>query len=227
MSRPISNFFTKPSLNEIISLGLLVLTVFSFRSAIADWNDVPTGSMRPTIMIGDRIVVNKLAYDLKIPFTDISVATWADPARGDIVTCWSPQNGDRLVKRVVAIPGDSIAMKGGRLLINGTLLEYEATTAEPSESLPNRVFYSENLTGVRHTVAHDPQKRALRDFGPVNVEKGEYFLMGDNRDNSADSRYFGFVERSAICGRVIGLAFSLDHENHYLPRGDRFFTALN
>ncbi len=178
-------------------------------------------------MIGDRIVVNKLAYDLKIPFTEISVASWSSPARGDIVTCWSPQNGDRLVKRVVAIPGDTIAMQGGRVLINGTPLQYEMTTAEESEMLPDRVFFTEDLKGVRHTVAHDPQKIALRDFGPVMLDDGKYFLMGDNRDNSADSRYFGFVDRSAICGQVVGLAFSLDHDNHYLPRGDRFLTALN
>lgn len=227
MIRLIANAWTKFSRSGAISLGLMILAIFSFRSAIADWNDVPTGSMRPTIMIGDRIVVNKLAYDLKIPFTEISMATWSDPSRGDIVTCWSPQSGDRLVKRVVAVPGDSIAMQGGRVLINGQPLQYELTTAEESESLPDRVFFTENLTGVLHTVAHDPQKRALRDFGPVQLGEDEYFLMGDNRDNSADSRYFGFVDRSAICGKVIGLAFSLDHDNHYLPRGDRFLTALN
>ncbi len=225
--RLISNAWTRFSRSGLISLGLMILAVFSFRSAIADWNDVPTGSMRPTIMIGDRIVVNKLAYDLKIPFTEISVASWSSPARGDIVTCWSPQNGDRLVKRVVAIPGDTIAMQGGRVLINGTPLQYEMTTAEESEMLPDRVFFTEDLKGVRHTVAHDPQKIALRDFGPVMLDDGKYFLMGDNRDNSADSRYFGFVDRSAICGQVVGLAFSLDHDNHYLPRGDRFLTALN
>ncbi len=227
MFRVLSSLWTKILRSGLISLGLMVLAVFSFRSAIADWNDVPTGSMRPTIMIGDRIVVNKLAYDLKIPFTDISLATWSDPVRGDIVTCWSPQTGDRLVKRVVAIAGDTIAMQAGRLLINGIVLDYETTTAEETESIPDRIFYTEDLTGVRHTVAHDPQKRAMRDFGPVKVEDGKYFLMGDNRDNSADSRYFGFVDRSAICGKVIGLAFSLDYDNHHLPRGDRFFTALN
>ena len=89
----------------IFSTLLLVLTVFSFRSAVADWNDVPTGSMKPTILIGDRIFVNKLAYDLKIPFTSTRLATWGDPERGDIVICWSPADGARLVKRVVGGAG--------------------------------------------------------------------------------------------------------------------------
>ena len=210
-----------------LSLALLVLVVFSFRSAIADWNDVPTGSMRPTILIGDRIVVNKLAYDLKIPFTATAVATWADPARGDIVTCWSPRNGDRLVKRVVGIPGDTLAMRQGRLFVNGEALTYTETTAPEAELKPGRAFYTEDLKGVRHTVAYDAGPQRARDFGPIEVGEGQYFLMGDNRDNSADSRYFGMVERRAICGKVTGVAFSLDHEDHWLPRGDRFGATLN
>ncbi len=226
MHRSLRQLWFKIAKSGFFSLLLMVLVVFSFRSAVADWNDVPTGSMRPTIMIGDRIFVNKLAYDLKIPFTDTALVTWANPQRGDIITCWSPRNGDRLVKRVVAIPGDTIAMKGGRLVINGTPLAYEPTSAEESESISGRVFFTENLTGLQHTVAHDPQKRALRDFDPVKVETDQYFLMGDNRDNSADSRYFGFVKRSAVCGKVNAVVFSLDHDHHYRPRADRFLTAL-
>ncbi len=226
MNRSIAQLWPKIVRSGIISLSLVVLVVFSFRSAIADWNDVPTGSMRPTIMIGDRIFVNKLAYDLKIPFTDTALISWADPERGDIITCWSPKNGDRLVKRVVAIPGDTVAMTGGNLIINGVPLDYVRASAEESEAIAGRVFFTENLTGLQHTVAHDPQKRALRDFEPVEVGADQYFLMGDNRDNSADSRYFGFLERSAVCGKVNAVVFSLDHDHHYRPRGDRFFRAL-
>jgi len=226
MNRSIVQLWPKIVRSGILSLLLMVLVVFSFRSAIADWNDVPTGSMRPTIMIGDRIFVNKLAYDLKIPFTDTAVISWSDPERGDIITCWSPKNGDRLVKRVVAIPGDTIAMTGGRLILNGTPLNYLPTSAQESEAISGRVFFKENLAGLQHTVAHDPQKNALHDFGPIKVGADQYFLMGDNRDNSADSRYFGFVERSAVCGKVNAVVFSLDHDHHYRPRADRFFTAL-
>ena len=85
----------------LIGMALVLVGVLSVRSAIADWNDVPTGSMKPTILVGDRIFVNKLAYDLRFPFTGWRLATWDNPERGHIVTCWSPQNGDRLVKRVV------------------------------------------------------------------------------------------------------------------------------
>src|SRR5947209_20355024 len=86
-------------------LLILLLVLFSVRSAVADWNDVPTGSMKPTIMEGDRIFVNKLAYDLRVPFLDWRLASWADPQRGDVVTFASPADGTRLVKRVVGLPG--------------------------------------------------------------------------------------------------------------------------
>src|SRR5213594_4004389 len=109
----------KKVLNEIRVFLLMLLVVSSLRSALADWNDVPTGSMKPTIEEGDRVVVNKLAYDLKIPFTTIELFKWADPKRGDIVVLFSPVDGTRLVKRVVAIPGDRIEMRENQLLVNG------------------------------------------------------------------------------------------------------------
>ena len=215
----------------IFSTLLLVLSVFSFRSAVADWNDVPTGSMKPTILIGDRILVNKLAYDLKVPFTSTRLATWGNPERGDIVICWSPADGARLVKRVVGVPGDILEMKDGRLVINGQTLDYENaegkafTRALGTEAGKYR-FFTEDLTGYRHTVAFTPGKRAVRSFGPVTIADGQYFMMGDNRDNSADSRYFGFVPRADVVGRVEGIAFSLDYEDHYKPRWWRFFTQV-
>jgi signal peptidase I len=215
----------------LISTALILAGVLTVRSAIADWNDVPTGSMKPTILVGDRIFVNKLAYDLKFPFTGWRLATWDNPARGDIVTCWSPENGSRLVKRVVGVPGDTIAMQAGRLAINGQPLEYQPADQEfysglLGEDVQGKLFYTEDLVGVRHTVAYQPEKRAVRDFGPVVIPSDQYFMMGDNRDNSADSRYFGFVDRSAIIGQATAVALSLDYDHWYQPRWSRFFSRL-
>src|SRR6266849_1150186 len=109
----------KKVINEIRVFMLVLLVVSSLRSALADWNDVPTGSMKPTIEEGDRVVVNKLAYDLKIPFTMIEVAKWSDPKHGDIVVLFSPADGVRLVKRVVGLPGDKIEMRENQLFVNG------------------------------------------------------------------------------------------------------------
>jgi len=213
----------------LFSILVMLLVVGGFRSAVADWHDVPTGSMQPTIQIGDRIVVNKLAYDLKIPFTRVRLLTWGEPARGEIVTCYSPADGARLVKRVVAVPGDVIEMRGSRLLINGETATYAPLpgAADGGAEPPGVVYWTEDLTGREHTVAIMPDARAVRDFGPVAVPAGKFFMMGDNRDNSGDSRHFGFVDRSAVAGRVVGVALSLDKADAWRPRWSRFFQRLS
>ena len=103
---------------EIRSLLILGVTLFAIRSSLADWSDVPTGSMKPTILEGDRVFVNKLAYDLKVPFTTRHVAEWSNPRRGDIVVFFSPYDGKRLVKRVVGLPGDTIELRSRPSNIN-------------------------------------------------------------------------------------------------------------
>ena len=99
---------------------LFVVLMMVFRSAVADWNDVPTGSMKPTIIEGDRIFVNKMAYDVRLPFTTVSLAKLADPVRGDIVIFDSQASGKRLVKRVVGVPGDVVALQDNVLSVNGS-----------------------------------------------------------------------------------------------------------
>jgi signal peptidase I len=212
-----------------ILVALLVST--SLKSAIADWNIVPTGSMKPTILEGDRIFVNKLAYDLKIPYTTLHIAEWGAPRRGDIVVFYSPADGTRLVKRVVGLPGDTVAMRNNQLIINGERLRYESIETLKSDDLSlcldaNQYGVIEDLSDRRHAVMLSPQRPALRSFGPVMVPEGQYFMMGDNRDNSADSRYFGFVERRLVVGRATSVVISLDIHNRYRPRWQRFFTDL-
>ena len=140
--------WVRPLLGVVIVFG-------SFRSACADWNDVPTGSMKPTILEGDRIFVNKLAYDLKIPFTTLHLAEWGDPKRGDIVVLWSPYDEKRLVKRVVGIPGDTIETPRGRLFVNHQAAAYSSLLRRPA---PGRltgdeaVFQRETVEGKAHPV---------------------------------------------------------------------------
>jgi signal peptidase I len=214
----------------LLSFLFMLLAVGSFRTALADWYDVPTGSMEPTIVVGDRIVVNKLAYDVRLPLVGTRLLTVGDPARGEIVICRSPADGTRLVKRVVAVPGDVIEMRQSRLLINGEPVAYR--DAPPGagrvlgEEAADRIFWIEDLTGREHVVAITPAQPALRDFGPVAVPEGRYFMMGDNRDNSGDSRHFGYVDRADISGRVLGIALSLDREHNWLPRWSRFASRL-
>lgn len=205
------------------SLVIALLIATSFKSVIADWNVVPTGSMKPTIVEGDRIFVNKLAYDLKVPYTTWHVAQWDDPQRGDIVVFYSPEDGKRLVKRVVGVPGDSVSMQNNQLIINGEKIKYE-TIDDFRDS--GQYHFMECLSGVRHPIAISPHRPALRSFGPVMVPEGCFLMLGDNRDNSADSRYFGLVERNRIVGRATSVVISLDIHDSYQPRWERFFHRL-
>src|SRR5215472_13053303 len=115
---------------ELRPLLILALVMFSLRSSLADWHDVPTGSMKPTILEGDRIFVNKVAYDLKVPFTTLHIAEWSAPKRGDIVVFHSPKDGMRLVKRTVGLPGDVIELRNDRLIVNGEVMEYKPIADE-------------------------------------------------------------------------------------------------
>ena len=216
----------KKIINEIRVFALMLLVVTSLRSALADWNDVPTGSMKPTIQEGDRVVVNKLAYDLKIPFTTYEVAKWGDPHRGDIVVLFSPQDGVRLVKRVIAVPGDTVEMRENQVLVNGKAAKWSPMTPVQDDDQGLTLVTEESLFGRKHEMMLTPHVPAVRSFGPVRVPSGEYFVLGDNRDNSNDSRFIGFISRKSIVGRATAVAFSLDREHHFAPRLDRFFKKL-
>lgn len=115
MRRPWLAVFWRDTAKPLLTL---ILITCALRSSLADWNQVPTGSMKPTILEGDRIWVNKLAYDLKVPFTTWRLAQWDNPKRGDIVVCFSPADEKRLVKRVIGLPGDTIEMRSNQLIVN-------------------------------------------------------------------------------------------------------------
>ena len=216
---------------EIRPLLILALVLFSLRSSLADWNDVPTGSMKPTILEGDRVFVNKLAYDLKVPFTTWHIAGWSNPQRGDIVVFYSPKDGQRLVKRVIGLPGDTVELRNERLVINGQPVEYASPDPEMAAQLSGAerersIFATEKLPACPHTVMAINGVPAMRTFGPVQVPDGHYFMMGDNRDNSFDSRYFGTVAREQIVGRATGVVLSLNKKNYWLPRWSRTCSSL-
>jgi signal peptidase I len=213
-------------------LLVIAAIVYPIKSSLGDINFVPTGSMKPTILEGDVVAVNKLAYDLKVPFTLQRLAQWADPMRGDVVVCFSPEDQVRLVKRVVGVPGDTIELRNNVLFLNGVRAEYQPVSGEdlPYVTKADRetaVFASESVEGRSHEVMAYPGGFAShRSFRSVTLGAREYFLMGDNRDNSKDSRFFGVVAREQIVGRATAVVVSFDKPGSWLPRMGRFFSGL-
>ncbi len=204
------------------------------RSALADWYVVPSSSMYPHLLEGDRVIANRIAYDIKVPFTDVILKQVGEPERGDIVTFSSPADGLRLIKRVIGLPGDVIEMRDQKLVINGQIADYaEVAEPDPAHLTPKREYpnqqlmYTEKLGSFQHNILVMPERPALRSFDPVTVPAGHYMMLGDNRDNSNDSRFYGLVKRELITGRVNRLMFSLDYDNYYLPRIERFGAKLN
>ena len=210
----------------------ITCVVFPVRASIAALNFVPTGSMNPTILEGDFVFSNHLSYGLRIPMTDYRVAQWDDPDRGDIVICFSPDEGIRLVKRVIAVPGDTIEMRELRVFINGRALEYgplaEKIVSEMNVELRRQsIFASEKLGERDHAVMGLPVVNSpYRSFAKRTLGEREYFVMGDNRDNSKDSRIFGIVLRGKIVGEATHVVMSFDKTDKFQPRWRRFFTGL-
>ena len=172
---------TRKRLKEACSLLILIFVVSSARSSLADHYSVPSESMRPTIEIGDRILVNKLAFGLRIPFTSFYAVQFAHPERGDVVILESPADGRTLVKRVMGLPGDEIEVRNGRVYLHGKPVPLD-------EKLP---------------LAHGG-----RDFGPLIIPQDQYLVLGDNRDESFDGRYFGLVHENALRGRAERIYYS-------------------
>lgn len=203
-------------------LVVFIVLMSVFRSAVADWYTVPTGSMQPTIKEGDRIVVNKMAYDLRVPFSQTSIVRTGEPKRGEIIVFESDAAQNRLIKRVIGLPGDKVSLKDEVLFINGEKLNHTVTTHNSNE-----LFANETINGFTHKIRIEKNgNEQFSNFSTVLVPEDHYLVMGDNRRNSADSRAYGFVPRSELKGKATNVAFSLDYDDYYLPRSDRFITDL-
>lgn len=209
---------------------VFLLTLGVFRSAIADWNPIPSASMHPNLLEGDVVFVNRIAYDLKVPLTDISLSRLGEPQRGDVVTFFSPLDRTRLIKRVVALPGDRVEIRNERLVINGQPSQYAllGNAVEHIDQLGDlqALRLQEHNASASYSIQVLPQVDARRNFGPVTVPQGSYLMLGDNRNNSHDSRYIGFVPRALLIGRAERILVSADITSNWMPRADRIGMSL-
>jgi signal peptidase I len=175
---------------EIARFALIVIAVFAGRSSLADHYYVPSGSMEYTLLAGDRVVVSKLAYGLRVPFTNIEIANGAPVGRGDVVIFDSPRDGTRLIKRVVGIGGDTVSITDGKLSVNGRSL------AGPAES---EEVFGDVVVALN-----------LRDGGGpgitnLAIPEGMVLAVGDHRGRSLDGRTFGLVPAAAVYGKALGV----------------------
>lgn len=201
-----------------------------FRTAVADWNPIPSASMRPGLLEGDVVFVNRLAFNVKVPLTDVVLARTGEPRRGDVVTFSSPSTGTRLIKRIMALPGDVVEMRGEQLIINGEHASYRQVeqVLEPHRGgLTPALRFDERFGQHTHRIQVLPIVPAKRDFGPVTVPADQFMMLGDNRDNSEDSRYIGFVPRNLLVGRAVRVLVSADIEGNWMPRMERFGMPLH
>jgi signal peptidase I len=178
---------------ELLGLAVMMLALTSARSSLADHYHVPTGSMEPTVLPGDQVLVAKAAYELRVPFTDVPLLDFGAPRVGDVVVLDSPQEDVVLLKRVVAVGGERVEVKRGRILRDGVLAPVHGSV----EGL------REVLAGTDHAVRLEGGGGPA--LGPVTVPAGQVLVVGDNRGNSLDGRSFGFVDEAAVRGRVLGV----------------------
>jgi len=203
------------------SLIIFICLMSVFRSAVADWYEVPTASMNPTIVEGDRILTNKMAYDLRLPFTHTSLMRTAEPEVGDIIVFDSKAANNRLIKRVIGLPGDTVSMINNELIINDQAISYTKLKENDIEQT-----LIENLPSAAHVIQVSKTPSLVQHFSKVTIPKDMYLVMGDNRDNSADSRVIGFVPRDELLGKANKVIVSLDYDNNYLPRKERVLKDL-
>lgn len=235
-------------LKEFKSISLILIVVFTFRSVFFEPFRIPSGSMIPTLMIGDFILVNKFAYGFKVPFSDFSfmdmnwnpiyIAGKSSPQRGDVVVFKYPESPSiNYIKRVVGVPGDVIEIRNKLVYINGEqLVAEEIDGKEIMEDMDekfkvfNLKFFQAQTGEANHIIQQDDDNFFKVDFDRRKIPDGKYFVMGDNRDFSSDSRFWGYVPEEYIKGKALFVWFSMifpfgEHDFKFRPW--RIGTPIN
>ncbi len=208
------------------SVALAVALFMVIRAFFVEAFKIPTGSMEGTLLVGDFLLVNKLVYGAEVPLTGKKMPGFREPRRGDVIVFqWPVDPTTAFVKRIVGMPGDTLSMRGGKLLLNGVLqreryVVHTSSGEKPSEeefAWQKAFLPAANLAFTRAALPSDPAATAYHpsrdDWGPIVVPVRNYFVLGDNRDNSLDSRYWGFVADSLVRGQPIVVYYSYNPDS--------------
>lgn len=197
----------KSKRREWIELGIILVLILALKSSIVTLYQIPTGSMIPTILPGDRVVADQRAFGWRVPFTHRWLTPPRAPERGDVVVFPSPVAKYDLIKRVVAVGGDTVEVKGERLFVNGSAVTWDGTP-QPTEDGARQVV--ERHGDRAHITRLDDSTPQLRAFGPFTIPDGMFFPMGDNRDHSGDGRVFGPIPNDRLLGRAHYVVFAVN-----------------
>lgn len=201
------------SQNAIISIFVAIFIAFVFRYTVASPYKIPTGSMIPTLKIGDFIFVSKMSYALKLPFTNINLIEYKKPKAGDVIVFIYPENPALdYIKRVVAVAGDEIELRDSVLYINGKSYEKSKISVPPELSEGGKYYYKETISETTHVGMEFTENEPMPsdNFGPYVIPPEHVFAMGDNRDNSQDSRFWGPLPIKNIRGKAMFIWLSLN-----------------
>jgi len=221
------------------TIATAVLIFMFVRAFVVEAFQIPTGSMENTLLVGDFLLVNKAAYGAEVPGTDLRLPAFERPRRGDVVVFQPPpaagqSPSTRYVKRIVGVPGDTLSMRGGKLFLDGSRVsEPYVKHIRPYRDPSNPSFRWQRHYLVKPARAARGYRPTRDNWGPIVVPPGRYFVMGDNRDNSEDSRYWGFVPRDAIRGKPLVVYYSYRERNPAVfpwlteIRWGRFLTPIH
>ena len=199
----------KSKIREYVeSILWAIVLALIIRTCLVQSFKIPSGSMEDTLVIGDCLLVNKFIYGIKVPFTDLRLPRLRDPKRGDVVVFRYPEDRSKdFIKRLIGVPGDEIQIRDKRVYVNGALYQNPHEVHKDPQILPRESTQRDN-------------------FGPVRVPANAYFMMGDNRDNSLDSRFWGFVDKADVVGLAVIKYWSWD-QSRWLPRWQSIGKPIN
>ena len=222
----------KNHLTEFLWVFGFILFFIMIKTSIVSFFLIPTSSMLPNIIPGDRVMLNKLSYGLWLPFKDSPLFRWKSPIRGDVIFFKSPNSNETFVKRVIGVPGDTISFHKGIVIINGEQLSQSYIGNSPYRFYQNTLIIEENkdLHFAPHLILmSEVPSRTYFESGTFIVPPKKVFVLGDNRDSSVDSRVFGFVDEDSLYGKAIFVLFSTTGDTDLFPefRTERFFKKIN
>lgn len=220
---------------EIGWVFFFILVFFLFKVFFFSVYLIPSSSMESTLLPGDRVISSNLSYGLRLPFVKTPLFFWQQPQRGDVILFTGPRGKDTFIKRVIGVPGDTVAFQAGKVVVNGLIFQMQEAEVSPEVDIPNVKAYTESASTLNipeHDVllSASPDKTFFegRSF---TVPAQHFFVLGDNRDGSIDSRSFGYVSLDQVHGRAVRILFSTTGEGELLSwpqfRAGRFLRGLN